>query len=149
MRPDTLQALLAERAAKRPVVLATAVDGEGAQRLLQANDADPLAAEAAIALRLDQARSVEHAGSTWFLRPYNPPLRLLLVGAVHISQPLAVIAREAGYAVTIIDPRAAFAAAARSGDIGPVPPIGALRTMRVLDAAREAAETGHTVDITD
>ena len=41
------------------------------------------------------------------------------------------------------------AAAARTGDIGPVPPIGALHTMRVLDAAREAAETGHTVDITD
>ena len=49
----------------------------------------------------------------------------------------------------ISDLYTAFAAAARSGDIGPVPPVGALHTMRVLDAAREAAETGHTVDITD
>ena len=44
-----------------------------------------------------------------FVRAYNPPLRMVLVGAVHITQALIPIAALAGYAVTVIDPRAAFA----------------------------------------
>ncbi len=40
--------------------------------------------------------------------PHNPPLRLIIVGAVHISESLCTMAREAGYAVTVIDPRSAF-----------------------------------------
>ncbi len=48
-----------------------------------------------------------------FLAVHTPPLRLAIVGAVHIAQPLARIAREAGYDVTVIDPRAAFLTEAR------------------------------------
>lgn len=43
----------------------------------------------------------------------NPPLRLAIIGGVHIAQPLALMARQTGYDVTIIDPREAFASAAR------------------------------------
>lgn len=113
MRSDLLDALLAEQQAKRPVVLATPVEGDGEQHLVWPGTDDALVDEAATALRLDQARTVEVGGATWFLRPYNPPLRLIVIGAVHIAQPLATMATAAGYAVTVVDPRAAFAAAAR------------------------------------
>lgn len=43
----------------------------------------------------------------------NPPLRLAIVGGVHISQPLVEMARLTGYDVTLIDPREAFASASR------------------------------------
>ena len=42
----------------------------------------------------------------------DPPLRLICVGAVHITQALVPMARIAGYDPVVIDPRAAFA----SGD---------------------------------
>ncbi|MEL7239485.1 MAG: XdhC family protein, partial [Planctomycetota bacterium] len=44
-----------------------------------------------------------------FFQPFNPPLRLHVVGAVHIAQPLSQMAAQLGYAVTLIDPRASFA----------------------------------------
>ena len=44
---------------------------------------------------------------------YNPPLRMVIVGAVHIAQALADMAATTGYAVTIVDPRPAFASEAR------------------------------------
>jgi len=113
VRAELLQSLQAARADKRPVVLVTPLHGQGAQRLVGPGDDDPLAVEVAAALRTDQARTVDVDGGSVFLRPYSPPLRLLVVGAVHIAQTLAVLAREAGYAVTVIDPRSAFAAAAR------------------------------------
>lgn len=45
--------------------------------------------------------------------PHLPPARLLIVGAVHIAQALAPMARLAGMAVTLIDPRPGFATPAR------------------------------------
>jgi len=47
------------------------------------------------------------------LHVFNPPLRMILIGAVHISQPLARMAALAGYEVVVVDPRRAFASAAR------------------------------------
>ncbi len=49
----------------------------------------------------------------WFAKIHNPPLRLMIVGGVHIAQPLANMAQLTGYDVTIIDPREAFATTAR------------------------------------
>jgi xanthine dehydrogenase accessory factor len=51
-----------------------------------------------------------------FIAVHNPPLRLIVVGAVHIAQPLLTIARECGYRCTLIDPRAAFGSSARFPD---------------------------------
>ncbi|MEM7239929.1 MAG: XdhC family protein, partial [Pseudomonadota bacterium] len=56
------------------------------------------------------------ASSERFLAVHNPPLRLAIVGAVHITQPLALMARAAGYDTTIIDPRSAFGSRARFPD---------------------------------
>src|SRR5215468_4485045 len=63
--------------------------------------------------RRDQAEVVEAAGGAVLLEPHLPPLRLVIVGAVHVAQPLAEMAGLAGFAVTIVDPRRAFATAAR------------------------------------
>ena len=48
-----------------------------------------------------------------FVNIHNPPLRMMVVGAVHIAQPLVRMARLAGYDPVVIDPRAAFASEAR------------------------------------
>jgi xanthine dehydrogenase accessory factor len=104
----TLDRLLAEVAAQRPAVLATDL-ATGEQRLLA-----PAESEAARdALRRDECLHHEEGGRRWFLQPWNAPLRMIVVGAVHIAQPLAAMASLAGYAVTIVDPRHAFATEAR------------------------------------
>lgn len=72
-----------------------------------------LALAAAKAARADKSGIVEVDGRSWFLEVHNPPLDLRIVGAVHVAQPLARMARLAGYRVQIIDPRRAFATADR------------------------------------
>lgn len=104
MKRATLEALLAARRAQRPVALAADL-ASGEQRILE-----PAASEAAReALRRDECVHAEEGGRRWFVQPWNAPLRMVVVGAVHIAQPLAAMAALAGYAVTIVDPRAAFA----------------------------------------
>lgn len=49
----------------------------------------------------------------WFVNIHNPPLRMIVVGAVHIAQPLMQMARVAGYDTVLVDPREAFATDAR------------------------------------
>ncbi len=61
--------------------------------------------------RLDRS-GVEPDGRT-FVAIHNPPLRMIIVGAVHIAQPLVSMARACGYALTLIDPRGAFGSEAR------------------------------------
>ena len=112
MKRSVLQAVLEARAHKRPLVLVTElgsgrqwaeVRGEPASRL----DAD--VREAALAaLACDRSAVVESAGARYFLHAMNPPLRLFVVGAVHIAQALVPMASLLGYAVTVIDPRRAF-----------------------------------------
>ena len=61
--------------------------------------------------RLDQS-GIEEDGRS-FVAIHNPPLRMIIVGAVHIAQPLVGMARACGYAPVLIDPRAAFGSAER------------------------------------
>lgn len=114
MRRGMAEALRIARAANRPVVLLTPLDGS-AQRLLDADSlallslTDPeLATAAREALRSDRATTIAHQGGELLLTPHNPPLRLCVVGAVHISEALCAMARQCGYAVSVIDPRSAF-----------------------------------------
>lgn len=105
--------LLADRAAGRPVVLATALDN-GEQRLLHRDEgAGPFAEAAAATLRFDRAETREIDGRRWLFNPWNPPLRLYIVGAVHIAQSLAPLAAQTEFNVTVIDPRRTFATAER------------------------------------
>jgi xanthine dehydrogenase accessory factor len=113
---DLLQRLQAARAAKRPVALLTRLpDGE---QLLFPDDSAPaeVAAEARAALEADAARIVGQGNAQWFIHPHNPPLRLIVVGAVHIAQALVPMALPLGFAVTVVDPRRAFATEERMGD---------------------------------
>jgi len=48
-----------------------------------------------------------------FIAIHNPPLRIIVVGAVHIAQPLMQMARLSGYDATLVDPRDAFASDTR------------------------------------
>ncbi|MCE8513728.1 XdhC family protein [Ruegeria pomeroyi] len=62
-------------------------------------------------MRMDRS-GFEEDGRT-FVAVHNPPLRLIVVGAVHIAQALVPMARIAGYDPVVIDPREAFASDAR------------------------------------
>ena len=117
MTPDLLAALSEARAAKRPVVVATRLP-DGAQMLLPAPGAPPeLAAAAARALADDRTGTVSLGDGDWFLHVHNPPLRLIVVGAVHIAQALVPFAAQTGFAVTVVDPRRAFATDERFPDV--------------------------------
>jgi len=109
MTPDILAALEQAKRDKRPVVLATRLPS-GEQRLLP----DPAApAElnevAAQVLKLDESGTHKIGAEDWFMHAHNPPLRLVIVGAVHIAQALAPFAARCGFAVTVVDPRRSFA----------------------------------------
>lgn len=65
------------------------------------------------ALRRDRCSRGQIQGQDYFIQPLNPPLRLIIIGAVHISQSLAPNAQACGYDVVVVDPRQAFANADR------------------------------------
>jgi xanthine dehydrogenase accessory factor len=115
VKAETLEAVLAAIEGKRPVVLATNLDS-GEQRLLLRGAGDTATESTTVerALRVDVCVTTEgDSAPQIFYQPFNPPLRMIVVGAVHIAQPLSAMATLAGYEVTIVDPRESFAASAR------------------------------------
>lgn len=110
MKRELLHQLLAARQNRQAVALITDL-GTGEQRLVPRGDAmnDPLAEKLDEAFRFDQSGG--HEGQ--FINIHNPPLRLVIIGAVHIAQSVIPIAQQLGYDVTVIDPRGAFATGAR------------------------------------
>ncbi len=115
MKASTLDKLQAARAAKRPVALATNLRS-GQQLLIYADgtegdlcpDMDMVVA-AGEALKNDEHLRFATPAGEVFVQVFSPPPRLLVVGAVHITEPLARIGALAGYGVTVIDPRRGFA----------------------------------------
>ncbi len=69
------------------------------------------------ALRRDQSLAADTSLGRAFLQVFNPPLRLIVIGAVHIAQALVPMASLAGYQVTVVDPRRAFATDSRFPDV--------------------------------
>ena len=117
MKRDLLGRLLLNRSAKHPVILATNL-ASGEQELLCPQDPafrgeSQLLAAAREALRRDRCITWESGEERVFLQPFNPPLRMIIVGAVHIAQPLCRMAADGGYEVTVVDPRQSFASEAR------------------------------------
>src|SRR5579871_2784887 len=115
MKAAILERVLADRAAKIPVALVTDL-ADGRQAIVHEDGAsgefnltEAQLAEVRRALGADKSRTLDSAGGKLFAQVHNPPPRLLLVGAVHISQALAPMAAMAGYGVSVIDPRRAFA----------------------------------------
>lgn len=135
MRTKLLEQLLHDRAAKRPVVLATRLKS-GDQELIYPDESDaasPIDRAAAATLREDKGQIIEDpvGGGEVFLNPFNPPLRMFIVGAVHIAQPLARMAALSGYDVTVVDPRRAFATQERFPGVHLIPewPDDAMQTL--------------------
>ena len=119
MKRKVLDALQAAREARRPVALVTDL-ATGAQALLESGEvlgdlelADDALAAAMQMLERDTSKAIDSGDRRIFVHVYNPPSRLIIVGAVHIAQALAPMASLMGYAVTIVDPRRAFATDAR------------------------------------
>ena len=120
MKQDLLSALNEERRVRRAVI--RVVDLEtGAERLVREGDRlldDPLAGELSKRFRSGKSGVVEtDSGGQVFLNVHVPPPRIVAIGAVHISQALAPIARIAGFDVVIVDPRTAFATPERFPDV--------------------------------
>ncbi|WP_354003996.1 XdhC family protein [Pseudotabrizicola algicola] len=105
LAPSLLAALVAARATRQ--ARGYAISLESWERRLIEPGEDP-----AVDVRLRSDKSGVEADGR-FIAVHNPPLRLIVVGAVHIAQPLLVMARSCGYAPSLIDPRAAFGSAER------------------------------------
>lgn len=118
MRLSLLSELNAERAARRAAVLVTDV-ASGEQRLLREAEVegDPLVQELRDSLRRGKSGLVERDGRQFFLTVQTPPVRVVIIGAVHISQALAPMAKSLDLDVRIIDPRTAFATPERFPDV--------------------------------
>ena len=110
MKRALLNDLLGAREDRQAVALITDL-ASGGQRLVPRASAknDPLADKLDEAFRFDQSGT--HDGQ--FVNIHNPPLRLVIIGAVHIAQSVIPMAQQLGYDVTVIDPRGAFATGAR------------------------------------
>jgi xanthine dehydrogenase accessory factor len=118
MRLDILHALNTERAARRAAIVVTDV-ATGEQRFVAAADvaADPMREILEAHLRSGKSGMEEAAQGRVFLTVHVPSARLIVTGAVHISQALAPVAQLLGYDVTIVDPRTAFASPERFPDV--------------------------------
>lgn len=118
----TLARINEARAARRAVLLATNL-ASSAQILVDEEQAAPayLAEACEKAFRQGKSGTVETPHGDTFLNVFVPPPRLLIIGAVHISQALYPMARAAGFDVTIIDPRTAFATPQRFPDVTLLP----------------------------
>ncbi|MEC8087390.1 MAG: XdhC family protein [Pseudomonadota bacterium] len=144
MKQHTLSQLIKDQNEKKAVALATDID-IGLQTLVYDNTAigpdennEEIQQIARQAMRDDRCKIYEICGRRIFIEVFNPSLRMLIVGAVHIAQPLSRMASVAGYDVTVIDPRASFATDERFPGItlnGEWPDDG----MRDLDPDRRTA----------
>ncbi len=118
MDPYCLKKLNIERRARRAALLLTDL-GDGRDRVIK--EGDPVVGELGAvitkAFLSGQSGVVEVDGRSFFLNVHLPPPRLVVIGAVHISQALVPMARVAGYDMEIIDPRTAFATPERFADV--------------------------------
>jgi xanthine dehydrogenase accessory factor len=114
VRPDVIARIAAARANRHAVATITNLQS-GRQRLVRVEDAnnDPLADILEKGFRFDKSGVEQTAEGEVFITIHNPKLRLVIIGAVLIAQSVIPMAEAAGYDVTVIDPRGAFATGAR------------------------------------
>ncbi len=119
MKKSALDRLLQDRDDRRAVAVVTALEN-GDQRMVYLDDVGgegELSEPLADAFARDKSRVVEIDGAEHFIHIFNPPLKMIIIGAVHVSQALIPMAQATGYAVTIIDPRGAFSTKERFPDV--------------------------------
>lgn len=122
MPVEILRDLVRARAGRKAVAYEVALDGS-ARALVTDGYSDRF--------RMDRS-GLNEAGET-FIAIHNPPLRLIIVGAVHIAQHLAGMAQGAGFDPLVVDPREAFGSEARFPDAAIINdwPDDALKTIGV------------------
>jgi xanthine dehydrogenase accessory factor len=123
MKLGYLERALAASRAGKPAAIATNLTS-GLQSLIEGSDiTGNLTIDQSVkdgiekALAEDRSTTVATVSGEVFIEVFNPPLRCFVIGAVHIAQPLARMAAELGYRVTVVDPRTAFATDARFPEI--------------------------------
>ncbi|MEM7041745.1 MAG: XdhC family protein [Pseudomonadota bacterium] len=123
MQRDLLNRLLNARDRKLPAAHLRWLD-RGEEQLVIAEETvtdssldEVVRAAVGDALRLDRGITVDTEDGRLFVQPFNPPLRLIVVGAVHIAQALVPMAGLSGYEVVVVDPRRAFASDQRFPDV--------------------------------
>ncbi len=118
MELSTLAALNEERQARRAAVLVSDL-ATGAQRLVKqdAIAGDPLAEWLERQLRSGKSGMVDAEGTSYFLTVQAPHPRVVVTGAVHISQAMAPMARALDLDLVVIDPRTAFATPERFPEV--------------------------------
>lgn len=113
MKHEILDALQAARTGHRTAALVTDLTTGAQSLVIDGAVTGDLPVDAALQGAIDEAlrhnRSRTAADGRVFIQAFVLPLRLVIVGAVHIAQALAPMAALAGYDVTVIDPRRAFA----------------------------------------
>lgn len=146
-----LKELNAERAARRAAILVTDTS-DGSGRLVREGDeiSGELGEAIGRAFRSGKSGLAEIDGPELFLNVHVPPPRLVVIGAVHISQALAPMAKIAGFDMMVIDPRTAFATEERFADVALHAewPEDVLKT-RPLDAYTALAALTHDPKIDD
>ncbi|MET0259070.1 MAG: XdhC family protein [Methylobacterium sp.] len=152
MKLDNLTALNAERDARRPAILVTDT-ADGSQRLVREAEfaTDPLVETFRERLLSGKSGLVEADGRSLFLTVQVPPVRLLVIGAVHISQALCPMAAALELDVTVIDPRTAFATPERFPDVALMAewPDDAFARIGTLDRYTALAALTHDPKIDD
>lgn len=122
MRKSTLDQIVVAKRENVPIVLITKVN-TGEQWIYRTTervtvrgfeDSEKVSAEA---LRTDRCVRIQIDDDILFLQPFNPSLRMIIVGAVHVAQILVQLASQAGFKVTVVDPRGAFASEIRFPDV--------------------------------
>lgn len=123
MKTEILKQLNAARDAKKAVVLVTDVNSGQQSLMVDGTFSGGIAGSDTIQDAIgtvqanDRSKLLEIDGRRLFFQVFNPAKRLIVVGAVHISQPLIPMARLAGFATYLVDPRQAWATPERFPDI--------------------------------
>ncbi len=147
LAPELLETVAAVGSGHPGVVVAYPLDGDSPRRV---GEGSALFADEARGVRDEgEGRLAETTPTPTFLRPYLAPPRIIVVGAVHIAQPLVAMAALTGFDTVIIDPRPAFASPDRfpgsrcldlhpadglaAVDLDPRTAVGALTHNPVLD----------------
>lgn len=151
MKRDILHAINRARANRHAIATLSGSDGETVSVMFPGDTVPGVSPDLlAGAFRSGKPASIDTEAGSRFLNIYLPPPRIVIIGAVHISQVLAPMATLAGYDVMVIDPRTAFATPERFAgvDLRPEWPEDVLAE-RSLDAHTAVAAVTHDPKIDD
>jgi xanthine dehydrogenase accessory factor len=148
MQRDTLSQLISFRRDRRAVILVTDLDA-GTERLVAEGEPvdDGLGEAVDAAFRTGKSSKVIVGDRTLFLNAHLPPVKIIVIGAVRISQVLATMAALAGFDLSIIDPRGASAVAGPFDDARLI--AGWPRDTLVVDPHTAVVAVSHDPHIDD